>query len=652
MSHVHHHGHCHECEEHGHHHEHGQHEHGHHGHEDGGRENRTKSIAKIIISVILLIAAIITGRFELKAISIALFVLAYLVSGFEVLKEAGEGIIHGEIFGEEFLMALASIGAFVIGEYAEASAVMILFNIGEFLEDLAVDKSRDSITALMDIRPDYANLITEHGEQKVDPDMVKIGNIITVKPGERIPLDGTVQSGSSALDASALTGEAVPLNVSKGSNVLSGCINMSGLINIEVTKTFDESTASRILELAENAGERKSKSENFIDRFARVYTPAVCILALLLAFVPPVFLGQPLTEWVHRALTFLVISCPCALVISVPLSFFAGIGAASRESILIKGSNYLEALSRTKTVVLDKTGTLTEGVFEVTQVNPADIVTRDELLQKAAYAEANSLHPIAMSIIRAYGKEIDAARVSEVCETAGKGVKAISDGRTILAGNEKLMDEAGVDYAKVETAGTVIYVAEDGSYIGNIVISDKIKEDSKEAIEGIRTLGVKRTVMLTGDDAGVAEIVAKVIGADEVYAELLPDGKLRKLEKIIEENDGTVVFAGDGVNDAPVLARADVGIAMGGIGSDAAIEAADIVIMDDKPSGIGKAIRLSKRTVKISTENIIFAIAVKIVVLLLGALGLASMWAAVFADVGVCLLCVLNSLRNMKKLKG
>lgn len=616
-------------------------------------ENK-KTIIKLIAAAVVFIAAVIVGHMAGRTVSIPVYVAAYLIVGFDVLKEAFENIREGDVFGEEFLMAIASLGALLIGEFAEAVAVMWLYCLGEFLQDLAVDNSRESISALMDIRPDYATVTDADGnEQKVEPEAVGIGDLITVKPGEKIPLDGNVAEGDSMIDTSALTGEPVPRSVHPGDPVMSGCINSTGLIKIEVTKEYGESTASRILELVENASERKSKSENFISGFAHVYTPVVCIAAIILAVVPSLIFGNPL-QWIGRALTFLVVSCPCALVISVPLSFFAGIGTASRAGILVKGSNYLEALAETGIAVFDKTGTLTEGVFEVTDsiTSPDSGISSDEMLEYAACAESNSSHPAAVSIVKAYGKTVEKTRITEMTELAGCGVYAVVDGRHIYAGNAAGLEDMGIRYEKYSEPGTVVYIAIDGKYAGCFIISDKIKEDSAAAVSGLKSCGVRKTVMLTGDNAAVAASVAEKTGIDEFHAELLPADKVSEVEKLIggKGEKEKLVFAGDGVNDAPVLARADIGVAMGALGSDAAIEAADVVIMDDKPSKLVTAVKLGKRTISIARQNIIFAIAVKVIVLILSAAGLATMWMAVFADVGVALLCVLSSLRNIREI--
>ncbi|MGN0642428.1 MAG: heavy metal translocating P-type ATPase [Huintestinicola sp.] len=614
-----------------------------------------KVLIRILISLALLVAAMIIPADGW--VKLVIFLIPYLIIGYDVLRKAGLNIIHGQIFDENFLMVIATIGAFATGDYAEGTAVMLFYQVGELFQSYAVSKSRKSISELMDIRPDYANVEDENGGLvQVDPEEIKIGGIIVVKPGEKIPLDGVVAEGNSTVDTSALTGESVPREVMEGSSVISGCINLSGLLKIRVEKEFGESTVSKILELVENSSEKKSKSENFISRFAKYYTPTVVICAVLLAVLPPLITGDGFAEWVKRALTFLVISCPCALVISVPLSFFGGIGGASKCGILIKGSNYLEALSKAGIVVFDKTGTLTKGSFEVSAVHSSN-VSEDELLDLAAHAECYSDHPISRSLRTAYsqkGMSIDKSRVSEVEEIAGHGVNASIDGRKIHAGNMKLMKRIGADAHECHKAGTAVHVAADGSYCGHIIISDIAKPDSAEAIRQLKANGVKRTVMLTGDDKRVGEAVAKELGIDEYHAELLPGDKVDMLEKILSEagKNEKVVFVGDGINDAPVLTRADIGIAMGALGSDAAIEAADVVLMDDNPLKIATAIKISRKTLSIVDQNIVFALGVKFAVLILGALGLANMWAAVFADVGVSVIAILNAMRalNTKKL--
>ena len=607
-----------------------------------------KRTIKIVIALILFIISFCI-KFNNIWINNILYVISYVIVGLEIVLKAIRNIFRGKIFDENFLMTVATIGAFGIGEFPEAVAVMLFYQVGELFQSFAVDKSRKSISNLMDIRPDYANLQTGDNVEKVDPDEVNIGNIIIVKPGEKIPLDGVVIEGDSMIDTMALTGESVPRAVRSGNEVLSGCINKNGLLKIEVTKEYDESTVSKILDLVENASNKKSKSENFISKFAKYYTPIVVVIAVLLAIVPPfILVDSSFSEWIYRALSFLVVSCPCALVISIPLSFFGGIGGASKMGILIKGSNYLEALASTSTVVLDKTGTLTEGVFEVQKIYPVSI-SEEELLMFAAYAENFSTHPIAQSIKNAYGKEIENSLISNTEELTGRGIFSIISEKEVLIGNEKLMQERNINFEKCNDIGTVVYVAINNNYVGYILISDKIKEDSKKAITNLKQNGIK-TIMLTGDKKNVGEDVARKIGLDEVYTELLPDGKVSIVEEFIQNKNSKekIVFVGDGINDAPVLALADIGMAMGGLGSDAAIEAADIVIMTDEPSKVYEAIKLSKRTIRIVKENIVFAIAVKISVLILSALGISTMWEAVFADVGVSIIAIINALRVLK----
>jgi Cd2+/Zn2+-exporting ATPase len=580
----------------------------------------------------------------------ALFLTAYLLVGGEVLVKAGRNIARGEIFDENFLMVIATIGAFAIREYPEGAAVMIFYQIGEAFQNYAVGRSRRSISALMDIRPDYANLRTAAGLERVPPETVRIGDIIVVKPGEKIPLDGVVTDGFSALDTSALTGESLPRDVETGSAVLSGSINKSGLLTIEVTKVFGESTVSKILSLVQNAGSKKSVTENFITKFSRYYTPAVVGLAALIAVLPPLFGAGPWAEWINRGLIFLVISCPCALVISIPLSFFGGIGGASRNGILIKGSNYLEALTNVDTVVFDKTGTLTRGVFSVTKVVPAGGLTADKLLYYAAHAEAHSSHPIALSIAKAYGREAESEALGNYEEIAGKGVSVLVGEDAVLAGNARLLDDAKIAVPPAEELGTLVYLAVNRAYAGYIVIADELKADSARAVADLRNIGVKRIAMLTGDSKAVGESIAKQIGLDAAYTELLPHQKVEYLEALEQAKSGSgkLVFVGDGINDAPSLARSDVGIAMGGVGSDAAIEAADVVLMTDEPSKIAGAIRIARKTRNIVWQNIIFALSVKGLILVMGALGIATMWEAVFGDVGVALLAILNAMRVMK----
>ena len=609
---------------------------------------------KIIISAILFVLALVIP-FSNEWINNGLFIISYLVVGFEILKKAVRNIIfRGKVFDENFLMAVATIGAFAIGEFPEAVAVMLFYQVGELFQSYAVDKSRKSIASLMDIRPDYANIEKDGKVEKVDPDEVKIGDIIIVKTGEKIPLDGVVIDGTSSLDTMALTGESVPRVVKTEDEVLSGCINKDGLLKIRVTKEFGESTVSKILDLVENASSKKSKSENFITKFAKYYTPTVVIIAVLLAFIPPIILKDfsTFSVWLYRALSFLVVSCPCALVISIPLSFFGGIGGASKMGILIKGSNYLEALANTETVVFDKTGTLTEGIFEVQDIY-AEGIEKDELLRIVAHAENYSNHPIAKSVKKAYNKEIDEKIIKNPQELSGKGIWAKIDEKDILVGNEKLMLEEKIDFKKCDEVGTILYVAIDKKYVGYVLIADKIKQDSPKTIRELKAMNIKETVMLTGDKKEVGEYVAKKLNMDKVYTELLPDGKVEKVEELLKQKSekGKLVFVGDGINDAPVLTISDIGVAMGGLGSDAAIEAADIVIMTDETSKLSKAINLSKKTMRIVRENIIFAIFVKIAVLVLTAFGASTMWEAVFADVGVSVIAIINALRmlNIKK---
>ena len=617
-----------------------------------------KMLARILTAAAMLIALKlipVTGVLQL-----ALYLVAYLVIGYDILKKAWRGILNRQVFDENFLMAVATVGAFALaivsrsGDYVEAIAVMLFYQIGELFQSYAVGKSRRNISALMDIRPDYANIERDGQLEKVDPDEVEIGSVIVVQPGEKVPLDGVILSGASSLNTSALTGESLPRDAKAGDEVISGCINMTGVLRIQTTKAFGESTVSKILELVEDSSSHKSKSENFISKFARVYTPAVCYGALVLAVLPPVvrlMLGHPAQwgDWVYRALTFLVISCPCALVISIPLSFFAGIGGASKEGVLIKGSNYLETLSKVKTVVFDKTGTLTQGVFEVSGVHHSEM-ENEKLLEYAALAECASSHPISKSLQRAYGKAIDRDRVRDIQEISGKGVSAVVDGHAVLAGNDKLMALRGIPFIGCHSVGTIIHIAIDGQYAGHIVISDVVKPHAKEAIERLKHAGVEKTVMLTGDSRRVADQVAGALGVDEVHSELLPADKVAQVEKLLAGKGGRdkLAFVGDGINDAPVLSRADIGIAMGAMGSDAAIEAADVVLMDDDPLKIAKAIRISRKCIGIVYQNIVFALAVKFACLALGALGLANMWAAIFADVGVMVLAVLNAIRALR----
>ena len=604
---------------------------------------------KIIISLILFTIAFAIP-FNNEWINKGIYILSYIIVGFEIVLKAIRNILRGKVFDENFLMTIATIGAFVIGEFPEAVAVMLFYQVGELFQSYAVNKSRKSIASLMDIRPDYANLKSNNDINKVSPEDVKIGDIIVVKPGEKIPLDGIVKKGNSMIDTSALTGESVPRDVKENDEVLSGCINESGLLEIEVTKEFGESTVSKILDLVENASNKKSKSENFITKFARYYTPIVVIVAVILAIVPPFILKMgEFTDWLYRALTFLVVSCPCALVISIPLGFFGGIGGASKIGILVKGSNYLEALSNTEIVVFDKTGTLTEGVFEVQKVETKNI-SKEELIKLSAYAESFSNHPISISLKKAYGKEINRKLISDTSEISGHGVIATVDGRKVAIGNEKLMKKQKVEYTKSVDIGTILYVAIDNEFAGFIVISDKIKNDSFKTIELLKHNNVRKTVMLTGDRKIVGEDVANKLKIDEVYTDLLPDAKVEKVEELMKEKtpNGKLAFVGDGINDAPVLAMSDIGIAMGGLGADSAIEAADIVIMTDEPSKIVSAIKISKKTMRIVKQNIIFALVVKIAVLVLSAFGLSTMWEAVFADVGVSVLAIINSLRALR----
>ena len=607
-----------------------------------------KRVRKIVIALVLFVIALLIP-FPYEWINNMVFIASYLIIGLEIVLKAIRNITRGKVFDENFLMAIATIGAFGIGEFPEAVAVMLFYQVGELFQSYAVDKSRKSISSLMDIRPDYANVKRENQILKVSPEEVKIGELIVVKPGEKVPLDGVIEEGKSMLDTSSLTGESMPQDVSVGDSVLSGCINKSGLLTIKVTKEFGESTVSKILDLVENASSKKSKSENFITKFANYYTPTVVIIAVILAVVPPIIIKDAVfTDWLYRALTFLVVSCPCALVISIPLGFFGGIGGASKKGILVKGSNYLEALAQTEIVVFDKTGTLTEGIFEVQKIEAVEI-EKEELLELAAYAENHSNHPISLSVKDAYKNKIDMQKITQTEEIAGLGVKAVIDGKKVLVGNDKLMVESGIEYKKSTDIGTILYVAIDNKFAGYIVIADKIKDDSKKTIEILKENGIKKTVMLTGDKKQVGEHVSDILGLDEVYTELLPDGKVKKVEELLKQKSekGKLVFVGDGINDAPVLALADIGIAMGGLGSDAAIEAADVVIMTDEPSKIGNAIQISKKTMRIVRENIIFSLVVKIAVLILTACGLSTMWEAVFADVGVSIIAILNSLRAL-----
>ena len=621
-------------------------------------KKQKKMLTRILIAAAMLIALKlipVTGILQL-----ALYLVVYGIIGYDILKKAWKGILNRQVFDENFLMAVATIGAFALaiyersGDYVEAIAVMLFYQIGELFQSYAVGKSRRNISALMDIRPDYANIERDGQMEKVAPDEVKIGSVIVVQPGEKVPLDGVILSGTSSLNTSALTGESLPRDAKEGDEVISGCINMTGVLRIQTTKEFGESTVSKILELVEDSSSHKSKSEAFISKFARVYTPAVCYSALALAILPPVvrlLTGNSAQwgEWIYRALTFLVISCPCALVISIPLSFFAGIGGASKEGVLIKGSNYLETLSQVKTVVFDKTGTLTQGVFEVSGVHHNEMED-EKLLEYAALAECASSHPISKSLQRAYGKEIDRDRVSDIQEISGKGISAKVDGHDVLAGNSKLMELNRIAFIDCHSVGTIIHMAIDGEYAGHIVISDVVKPHAKEAIERLKHSGVEKTVMLTGDTRRVAEQVAKDLGVDEVHSDLLPADKVAQVEKLLaaKGDKDKLAFVGDGINDAPVLSRADIGIAMGAMGSDAAIEAADVVLMDDDPMKIAKAIRISRKCIGIVYQNIVFALVVKFACLALGALGIANMWAAIFADVGVMVLAVLNAIRALR----
>lgn len=616
----------------------------------------TKKQKKVLIRIIIAAVLVIALQFiPVKGyVRFGLYMIPYFVIGYDILKKAGKGILNRQIFDENFLMAVATIGAIALGDYKEGTAVMLFYQIGELFQSYAVGKSRRNISDLMDIRPDYANVEKDGELEQVDPDEIEIGTVIVVQPGEKVPIDGVVVEGTSSLNTSALTGESVPREVSVDDEIISGCINMTGLLKIRTTKEFGESTVSKILELVENASSRKSRSENFISKFAKIYTPAVCYGALALAILPPIvrmaFMGlaPEWGDWVYRALTFLVISCPCALVISIPLSFFAGIGGASREGVLVKGSSFLETLSQTKIVVFDKTGTMTKGVFEVNGIHHSPYKD-EELLEYAALAESYSTHPISKSLQRAYGKPIDKNRVSDVEEIGGHGLTAKVDGKVVAAGNAKLMKKLGIEYHECSHVGTIVHVAIDGKYAGHILISDVIKEHAAEAIAALKKSGIEKTVMLTGDAKNVADHVATQLGIDEVCSELLPGDKVEKVEELLTKKSekDKLAFVGDGINDAPVLSRADIGIAMGALGSDAAIEAADIVLMDDDPLKISKAIRISRKCIRIVYENIYFAIGIKVICLVLGALGIANMWFAIFADVGVMILAVLNAIRTL-----
>lgn len=611
-------------------------------------ENK-KGILKMIGTIVLFLMATFLP-IQNKAVVIGLYVVSYLCVGLEIILKSLHNIRKGEIFDENLLMTIATIGAFAIGKYAEAIAVMLLYQIGEMFQDYATDKSKKSITELMDIRPDYANLKQNGQIQKVNPNVVKVGDIIVVKPGEKIPLDGILVKGDTMLDMSALTGESVPQKVEEQEEVLSGCINMNHLIEVKVTKVFQESTVSKILDLVQNSSHKKSKSENFITKFAKYYTPVVVIVAFLLAVGMPLLTGEAFSKWVYRALVFLVISCPCALVISVPLSFFAGIGASAKKGILVKGGNYLEQLAKAQIMVFDKTGTLTKGVFRVQKMMCAPGVEKEELLRYAAYAENYSTHPIAHSVLEAYGKEIDTTHIEKVEELTGKGIQATIEGKELLVGNDKLMQEFQIPILKVQEIGTILYVAMDGKYAGYLVIADETKVDAVKAMQDLRKQGVEKLVMLTGDKKQVGEAMAKKLQMDQVYSELLPDQKVAKVEALLQQKKAnkTLAFIGDGINDAPVLARADIGIAMGAMGSDAAIEAADIVLMTDEPSKIAETMKIARKTLRIVKENIVFAISVKILILILGAFGISTMWEAVFADVGVSFLAILNAIRVLK----
>ena len=634
-------------------------------------KKQIKMLVRIITAAVLMIALTVLAKFVTlnRWVEFILFMVPYLVIGYDILKKAGKGILNKQVFDENFLMAVATIGAIALGDYKEGVAVMLFYQIGELFQSYAVGKSRRNITELMDIRPDYANIESDGQLEKVDPDEVEIGSIIVVQPGEKVPIDGIVVEGKSTLNTSALTGESVPREVATGEEIISGCINLSGLLKIQTTKEFGESTVSKILDLVENASSKKSRSENFISKFAHYYTPAVCYGALALAIIPPlvrmIFMGLPADwgEWIYRALTFLVISCPCALVISIPLSFFAGIGGASAAGVLIKGSNYLETLAQTKTVVFDKTGTITQGVFEVcihqhscSEHKKADGTCRPEytaeeqnLLEYAALAECHSTHPISVSLQKAYGKKLDNTRVTDVQEISGHGVITTVDGHQVAAGNDKLMKKLGIEYRTCDCVGTIVHLAIDNVYAGHILIADVIKPHAAEAMKKLKAAGVNRLVMLTGDDDRVAQQVADEVGISEVHSKLLPADKVTQVESLLEQKQGkdALAFVGDGINDAPVLSRADIGIAMGALGSDAAIEAADVVLMDDDPIKIAKAIQIAKKCLRIVYENIYFTIGVKLICLLLGAIGIANMWVAIFADVGVMVIAVLNAVRAL-----
>lgn len=624
------------------------HEHAHNHIHSNDTESYRKPAIKIGLSLVLFIIGIVLDKSKL--LELVVFLTSYVIVGGEVLLRAIKNITRGQVFDENFLMTIATIGAFFVGEYPEAVAVMIFYQLGELFQDIAVDRSRKSITSLMNIKPEYANLKVGEILEKVSPEDVNIGDIIVVKPGEKIPLDGKVIEGYSSVDTSALTGESIPRELEPGSIALSGFINNSGLLTIEVTKSYGESTVAKILDLVQNASSRKAPTEKFITKFARYYTPIVVSLAIGIALIPPIVLGEQFSDWIYRALIFLVISCPCALVISIPLGFFGGIGGASRKGILVKGSNFLEALNHVETVVFDKTGTLTKGVFNVTDANAQKGFNRDELIEYAALAESFSNHPIATSILKEYGKEIDKNKIEEYKEIPGHGTKVKANGKVIIAGNEKLMNKENIKYVVKNSTGTIVHVAIDDKYAGYIVISDEVKEDSKKAIKELKELGVRKSIMLTGDIKAVGEKIGKELGLDEVYSELLPNDKVEKLEILDSQKSskGKLIYVGDGINDAPVLARADIGIAMGGLGSDAAIEAADVVIMTDEPSKIATAIRIARRTQRIVWQNIAFALGVKLLFLGMGAFGVANMWEAVFADVGVAVIAILNAMRAIK----
>lgn len=604
-------------------------------------------LTRIIVAAVLFLAGNLVPLPEWAEMGI--FLICYAVAGWDIVWKAITNILHGQVFDENFLMTIATAGALILGEHSEGVAVMLFYQVGEWFQSYAVSKSRKSITSLMDIRPDYANIEQDGKLVQVDPDEVKIGDTIIVKPGERVPLDGKIIKGTSALDTSALTGESMPREVEPGMDVISGCINQTGILTIQTTKKFGESTVAKILDLVENASDKKGRTENFISRFARYYTPIVVFAALALALLPPLVLQQPFSTWIYRALTFLVISCPCALVISIPLSFFGGIGGSSRIGVLVKGSNYLESLAHAEIVVFDKTGTLTKGSFAVTEIHPVDMGD-PQLLELAAYAEDYSNHPISLSIKAAYGEKIDSSRISDVQEIAGHGVRAVIDGKQILAGNAKLMEKEHVRYAPSSSVGTVVYLACNRKYAGCIVIEDEIKADAAASIKNLKSSGIRRTVMLTGDADAVGKKVAGRLGLDQAYTELLPADKVDRVEDLLKEKSekGRLVFVGDGINDAPVLARADVGIAMGGLGSDAAIEAADVVLMTDEPSKIAAVMKIARKTIRIANQNIVFALGIKFLVLFLGAIGKANMWAAVFADVGVSIIAILNAIRAMR----